>query len=232
MMNGCKIGLFERRTMLAALVAGLLAIPAVGVAQNYDSERDVEEWKQCLDGQEPSTQNVEPWSTDMSADEAMKPGSEAAILDTDPERDQIVIDFDDGLSDETIEEFGEENGLDLDLNSIYSAESNVYVATVEEGVVPYVKDCLESKAPSGYIESAEENIEYALLGSAVDGGVDDEAGAGKAPDDPLYQFQWNFDQVGATDAWSNSTGKGVTVAVIDTGVAMENAPERNITRPK
>jgi len=39
------------------------------------------------------------------------------------------------------------------------------------------------------------------------------------PDDPLYEKQWHFKRVGAERAWSYSCGQGVTVAVIDTGVA-------------
>jgi serine protease len=39
------------------------------------------------------------------------------------------------------------------------------------------------------------------------------------PDDPLYEKQWHIQRVGAEAAWSYSCGQGVTVAVIDTGVA-------------
>ena len=39
------------------------------------------------------------------------------------------------------------------------------------------------------------------------------------PNDPLYDQQWNFRMIGAEDAWKTTRGKGVVVAVIDTGVA-------------
>ncbi len=39
------------------------------------------------------------------------------------------------------------------------------------------------------------------------------------PDDPLYAKQWHLTHVGAEKAWSYTCGQGVTVAVIDTGVA-------------
>ncbi len=42
---------------------------------------------------------------------------------------------------------------------------------------------------------------------------------GTRPNDPRYDEQWNFKMVGAEDAWKRSRGKGVVVAVIDTGVA-------------
>jgi serine protease len=40
------------------------------------------------------------------------------------------------------------------------------------------------------------------------------------PDDPLYESkQWHLKRVGAEKAWGYSCGRGVTVAVIDTGIA-------------
>ena len=44
---------------------------------------------------------------------------------------------------------------------------------------------------------------------------------GTRPNDPMYDQQWNFKMVGAEDAWKKTKGKGVIVAVIDTGVAAE-----------
>lgn len=47
------------------------------------------------------------------------------------------------------------------------------------------------------------------------------------PNDTLYSYQWNFDNaqtggVEAEEGWDIQNGSGVTVAVIDTGVAYEN----------
>lgn len=42
-----------------------------------------------------------------------------------------------------------------------------------------------------------------------------------APNDPLYIYQWNFRQVQAEEAWTLSTGAGVTVAVLDTGLSTQ-----------
>jgi len=39
------------------------------------------------------------------------------------------------------------------------------------------------------------------------------------PNDPLYQHQWHLDQIGMPSAWRLSRGRGVVVAVLDTGVA-------------
>jgi serine protease len=47
------------------------------------------------------------------------------------------------------------------------------------------------------------------------------------PNDPYYQYQWNFDNdtyggVQAEAAWGVTSGAGVTVAVLDTGIAYED----------
>lgn len=41
----------------------------------------------------------------------------------------------------------------------------------------------------------------------------------RVPDDPLYPGQWALAQVGAPAAWEVTTGEGVKVAVLDTGIA-------------
>lgn len=42
------------------------------------------------------------------------------------------------------------------------------------------------------------------------------------PDDPLLSEQWHLARVGAQRAWDFSTGRGVTVAVVDTGIACQS----------
>ncbi len=38
------------------------------------------------------------------------------------------------------------------------------------------------------------------------------------PNDEFYSLQWNFPMINLEDAWEKSTGEGVVVAVLDTGV--------------
>ena len=52
---------------------------------------------------------------------------------------------------------------------------------------------------------------------AADGAV-----AVKPPNDPLFKYQWHLHAIGAQAAWAVSRGEGVTVAVLDTGVAYES----------
>ena len=42
--------------------------------------------------------------------------------------------------------------------------------------------------------------------------------ASSSPNDPLYSRQWNLAKVGAPLAWSRSTGQGVTIGIVDTGI--------------
>ncbi len=42
------------------------------------------------------------------------------------------------------------------------------------------------------------------------------------PDDPLFPEQWHLQKIGIEHAWNFSTGRGATVAVVDTGIACEN----------
>ncbi len=42
------------------------------------------------------------------------------------------------------------------------------------------------------------------------------------PNDPKYGEQWHMVRAGAETAWDHATGRGVTVAVIDTGIACED----------
>src|SRR5688572_12940793 len=44
------------------------------------------------------------------------------------------------------------------------------------------------------------------------------ATAGAASDDRYFAQQWNLTQIGATEAWSVSTGAGITIGIVDSGV--------------
>jgi serine protease len=49
-------------------------------------------------------------------------------------------------------------------------------------------------------------------------------GAAGAAGDPLFDAQWHLRAVGIPDAWAVTRGEGAVVAVLDTGVAYEDAP--------
>ena len=48
------------------------------------------------------------------------------------------------------------------------------------------------------------------------------AGVASAANDPGYPQQWGMRLIGAESAWSTATGKGITIAVVDTGVFLQH----------
>ena len=222
--------LLARRFAPATIILGaLFAWSATAAAQTPAPERNIADkdfFVQCLDGATPTTENVP--AVDISGLDEIPEDLE--IMDTNPYWDEVVIDFRDDLPKERILAFTESMGLDAGLNSEFSRDSNLFVAPVEEGAVPYVKDCLRATAPEGKILHIEENFEYRVPDSwrvSVDD-VDEPSVKDFVPDDPLYQYQWNFKQIGAERAWESATGTNVTVAVIDTGVTVESNSNRGI----
>jgi serine protease len=198
----------KRRSIISprGIALGAFALASLFVSHAAASDLQTT-FNQCLAGATPSTQNARPVGNAQAVF-----GSE--VLDTDPTGDQVILDFVDSVSDDEARAFASTFGLNVRLNSSYSDDANIYIADVPEGLVPAIRDCLTG---NGLLENVEENVEYQMLG---------------APNDPLYQFQWNFKQINAEGAWSVSTGKDVVVAVIDTGVAAEDAPDRNIKAAK
>jgi serine protease len=57
------------------------------------------------------------------------------------------------------------------------------------------------------VEAAEADLSYEAFGGTFE------------PNDPQYKFQWHLKQIHMPEAWTAASGEGVTVAVIDTGVA-------------
>lgn len=89
----------------------------------------------------------------------------------------------------------------------YKGEKHFKKILVKDGDVP--------SAISGLLENPE--IESAE--------PDYVAHAFEVPNDPYYQYQWDLQAEGgvnAIGAWSESIGSGVTVAVVDTGIAYED----------
>ena len=54
-----------------------------------------------------------------------------------------------------------------------------------------------------------------LVAAALAFGV---VGPARASNDPLFDKQWNLNQIGAAAVWGRSTGAGVRIGIVDTGV--------------
>jgi serine protease len=124
---------------------------------------------------------------------------------------EILVKFKPGVSEEKIKNINEKNGTLVTYTSPYEGFKILKIPktkTVEEMVEIY------SKNP---------NVEYAVPNAILN--------AFTVPNDPYYDlFQWNFEAfetgvgggINLEPAWDISTGDGVIVAVLDTGVAYED----------
>lgn len=142
----------------------------------------------------------------------------------------VIVDFQNDVSDSDVDSVVDDLRLMLTLNSKYSEPERVYITTIP---VRYYREVV-SRYSSHFIEHIEENGTYwipEMLGIQ-------EAPASSAPtplapaptsfgepNDPLWSKQWSFRMIDAPTAWKHTDGRGVTVAVIDTGVAYEDYEE-------
>lgn len=125
---------------------------------------------------------------------------------------EILVKFKPGLSDKELDNINSKCEASVLYTSPYAGFKTLKVPktkTVEEMIDIY------SKNP---------NVEYAVPNYVMY--------AAMVPNDPYYEpYQWNFkppNGINVTDAWDISTGTGVIVAVIDTGIA-SNAPDLSET---
>ena len=101
------------------------------------------------------------------------------------------------------------------------AMSTAAVKLSDELTVDQVKDFISTLEAADGIEAVEPDMHMTALdnSSTKDSNV---------PNDPYFSEQWDMTSrsygINATNAWSQSTGKGITVAVIDTGI-LTNHPD-------
>ncbi len=114
----------------------------------------------------------------------------------------IAVDLKDDASDEDIADVGRLIGHALRAASDESKEDKIELADVDASEESSLLDKLRGDS----------RVEHAEAISVLR--------ATFVPDDPLYASkQWHLKKVGAESAWEYTCGRGVTVAVIDTGVA-------------
>lgn len=118
--------------------------------------------------------------------------------------DGILVDLKDDTGDADERAVEAMIGADLRLNSVHAEGERFFVAPMSADAIPTAIDRLRGDPR---VEHAEPNYIYEAL---------------MVPDDPRWQEQWSFRMIDAPEAWDHATGKGVTVAVIDTGVAFED----------
>ena len=99
------------------------------------------------------------------------------------------------------------------------AMSTAAVKLSDKLTVDQVKEFISTLEAADGIEAVEPDLHVTALGntSTQDSNV---------PNDPYFSEQWDMTSgsygINATNAWSQSTGKGVTVAVIDSGILTDH----------
>ena len=130
---------------------------------------------------------------DLRLDDALSEGVEGGGT--------LVVDLVDGTS---LDEARAATGLDLAWVSPLSEDEALAVVVVSD-----FNGALAGLRGLDLIEAAEPSMVYEATGLP----------SLRYPDDPLYAAQWNFARINAPVGWRAGGGRGVTVAVIDTGVA-------------
>ncbi|NEQ72679.1 MAG: peptidase S8 [Okeania sp. SIO2C9] len=124
--------------------------------------------------------------------------------------DSIVLDFreDIGVTKivDEIKTISEQYQVSPRLNSEFSISDNVYIVKGDRQLLKELKSSL-----SKYTEYIEPNYVYSANAIIFEG-------ANGVPNDPMYGKQWNLRSINVEEAWNETKGDGVTVAVIDTGV--------------
>lgn len=115
---------------------------------------------------------------------------------------ELVVDVKDDLSEEQIQALGNEYHLALRDNSPgVKDDGNVEVADVDPS---RMSELIARLSADPRVEGVEQEVV---------------AKAFFTPNDPKYSEQWHMQRAGAEKAWEYACGEGVTVAVVDTGIA-------------
>lgn len=117
---------------------------------------------------------------------------------------EIVVELEATVTQKDIDGINDEFGIRLEYNSIHAERHKLMVATVppakREGI-------LAALNASPLVKAAEPQCRYLAY---------------YIPNDPEYAKQWHLHMISMEKAWSYTKGKGVIVAVIDTGVLVKH----------
>lgn len=125
----------------------------------------------------------------------------------------LVVDLQDGATEADLQAVSAKLGATLDWVHPLAIDE-----ALAQGEVADLAAAMRALAGDPRVEVAEPSITFSL--DPADGVEVDVSGqAAGFPNDPLYNKQWNMRAMGAPEGWrSTNQGKGVIVAVVDTGV--------------
>lgn len=129
---------------------------------------------------------------------------------------RLIVDLLDGSTDSDLREVSRVIGAEL---------AWVHPLAIDEalaiGEVVDLRSAIEALQDHPLVEHAEAEQLIDGIPEAVEVDIDPHRVRAGFPDDPLFDRQWNLRMIGADQAWrSTPRGKGVVVAVLDTGVTV------------
>ena len=129
------------------------------------------------------------------------------------EFNSIILDFKEEVPlakiGEDIQGLSRKYHQQVNLNSIFSIDDRIYIVEGDRKTLQELKRSPLSR-DTEYIEA---NYTYYAL---------------EVPNDPEYSKQWNFRNINVEQAWDETKGDGMTIAVIDTGVS--KVPDLKLTK--
>jgi serine protease len=120
----------------------------------------------------------------------------------------IVVDFVDGTTKAQFDELEQGWGVDLELYDQEEGQDSAITLGGFAGTDEEEAALLERIRQDPRVEAAEPLMRFK---------------ASFVPDDPLFEQQWNLKLINLPKAWERARGKGVIVAVLDTGIAYEDS---------
>jgi serine protease len=179
------------------------------------------------------------WTWTTEREPAAPEAAVTATAETDPNwvsATDIEVELRDGSGDDVLADLSRKVGAPLEWNSPEHAETEIARLTVPAGVSEQtVLDELRADGrvalaePMHYYRAPEDDAEAAATDEDSAAKPEEDTGRWK-PNDPRYNEQWNFQMVKAEEAWEITRGKGITVAVIDTGVAFKDTRKGKLAR--
>ena len=116
----------------------------------------------------------------------------------------VVVDFEDGTTKEQFDALEKDWGIDLELADEEEGVDSAITVGTYQGDVATLLGTIRQNAK---VENAEPLMRFS---------------ASFVPNDPAYEKQCNLKMINMPRAWDRVKGKGVVVAVLDTGVAYED----------
>lgn len=123
---------------------------------------------------------------------------------TNTGQEEFVVDFSDSVSESTVQETSRRYGIVLNANTPQMVgEDRIYTFRAEHSRGEQIISSLRNESN---VQGAEPNHQMRMF---------------RTPNDPRFSEQWGLRRIGVESAWNQTCGRGVRIAVVDTGVACE-----------